>query len=74
MAGRNRRFSNAGAPKYFIPLDWRPRNLRRRVEVITPVHDTGARARLNHILEVELADPGSWLLLAQEPGARVCRI
>jgi polyphosphate kinase len=57
------RFGNAGAPEYFTgSADWRPRNLRRRVEVITPVIDAAARARLDHILALELADRGAWQL------------
>jgi polyphosphate kinase len=57
------RFENAGAPEYFIgSADWRPRNLRRRVEVITPVTDAAARARLDHILALELTDPSAWQL------------
>jgi len=56
-------FANAGAPEYYIgSADWRPRNLRRRVEVITPVDDPAARARLDRILELELAQPGAWSL------------
>jgi polyphosphate kinase len=57
------RFENAGAPEYFTgSADWRPRNLRRRVEVITPVSDAAARARLDRILALELTDPGAWQL------------
>ncbi len=57
------RFENAGAPEYFTgSADWRPRNLRRRVEVITPVIDAAARARLDRILALELTDPGAWQL------------
>jgi polyphosphate kinase len=56
-------FANGGADEYFIAsADWRPRNLRRRVEVAAPVFDEKAKARLNRILEVELSDPTSWLL------------
>jgi len=61
--GRIFHFANAGAPEYFIgSADWRPRNLRRRVEVITPVQDPAARARLDDILERELTDPTAWSL------------
>jgi polyphosphate kinase len=61
--GRIFYFANAGAPQYFLgSADWRPRNLRRRVEVVTPVDDPRARARLDHILDVFLADPGAWTL------------
>lgn len=61
-------FANAGKPEYYIgSADWRPRNLRRRVEVITPVTDPAARGRLDRILELELADPSAWTL--QSDGA-----
>jgi polyphosphate kinase len=54
-------FANAGTPEYYIgSADWRPRNLRRRVEVITPVDDPAAQARLDRILERELAAPSAW--------------
>jgi polyphosphate kinase len=56
-------FANAGAPEHYIgSADWRPRNLRRRVEVITPVDDPHARARLDRIFERELGEPGAWRL------------
>src|SRR5256886_14699305 len=61
--GRIYHFANAGEPEYYIgSADWRPRNLRRRVEVITPVRDPAARARPDGILEQELADPTAWTL------------
>ncbi|HYT84027.1 MAG TPA: polyphosphate kinase 1 [Gemmatimonadales bacterium] len=54
-----------GADEYYIAsADWRPRNLRRRVEVAVPVFDAGARAQLDRILERELADPNAWWLSA----------
>jgi polyphosphate kinase len=74
--GRIYHFANAGAPEYYIgSADWRPRNLRRRVEVVTPVDDPRARARLDHVLDVQLADPGAWTLqsdgtYARDPAAR----
>ncbi|MBI3981613.1 MAG: polyphosphate kinase 1 [Gemmatimonadetes bacterium] len=56
-------FANGGEPEYFIgSADWRSRNLRRRVEVVAPVVDPAARARLEAILEAELSDPHAWLL------------
>ncbi len=56
-------FHNAGHDEYYIgSADWRQRNLRRRVEVVTPVLDEAARARLDGILTVELADPTAWEL------------
>ncbi len=56
-------FGNAGKPEYYIgSADLRPRNLRRRVETVTPVLDPAARDRLDGILETELDDPLAWRL------------
>jgi polyphosphate kinase len=56
-------FVNGGEEEYCIgSADWRPRNLRMRVEVVTPVSDPEARARLDSLLTEELADPSGWLL------------
>src|SRR5439155_1016724 len=56
-------FANAGAEEYYIgSADWRPRNLRRRVEVVAPVLDPQCRARLDEILTTELDDPAAWEL------------
>ena len=56
-------FANGGEPDYYIgSADWRPRNLRRRVEVATPILDPRCRAQLEGILETELADPTAWEL------------
>jgi len=56
-------FANGGDDEYYIgSADWRPRNLRRRVEVVTPVSDPACRRRLDHILALELADPTAWEL------------
>ncbi|MGH7700504.1 MAG: polyphosphate kinase 1, partial [Gemmatimonadales bacterium] len=64
-------FANGGAPEYYIgSADWRPRNLRRRVEVVVPVADPRARRRLDGILETELADPTAWELGADGTYAR----
>ena len=60
-------FANGGggADEYYIgSADWRPRNLRRRVEVVAPVFDAAARAQLDRILETELNLPAAWLLSA----------
>ena len=54
-------FANGDDAEYYIgSADWRPRNLRHRVEVVTPVRDTAARARLDAILGAELEDPTAW--------------
>ena len=57
------RFANAGAPQYFIgSSDLRPRNLRRRVELLAPVHGAAHRAQLDDILTRYLDDPTAWVL------------
>ena len=54
-------FTNDADAEYYIgSADWRVRNLRRRVEVVTPVRDAVARARLDAILDAELDDPTAW--------------
>ncbi|HET8712064.1 MAG TPA: polyphosphate kinase 1 [Gemmatimonadales bacterium] len=49
-------FANGGQEgEYFIgSADWRPRNLRRRVEVMVPVYDPALQGRLNEILDADL--------------------
>jgi polyphosphate kinase len=54
----------AGEEYYIGSADWRPRNLRRRVEIVAPVYDSGARQRLDAILTRELATSRAWLLRA----------
>ena len=64
-------FANGGEPEYFIgSADLRPRNLRRRVEVLAPVLDPELRARLDTILALELDDPHAWELAADGSYAR----
>jgi polyphosphate kinase len=55
------KFENGGAPEYFMgSADLRPRNLRRRVELLVPVTDPEQRARLDRLLAVYLADETAW--------------
>ncbi|HEX7239913.1 MAG TPA: polyphosphate kinase 1, partial [Longimicrobiaceae bacterium] len=57
------RFENAGSPEHFIgSADWRTRNLSRRVEVVAPVREPEHRARLDRILDEQLAHPDAWEL------------
>jgi polyphosphate kinase len=59
------RFENAGAPEYFIgSSDMRPRNLRRRVELLVPVLDSGSRKTLDDILDRYIGDSSAWELLS----------
>jgi polyphosphate kinase len=67
-------FVNGGDERYHIgSADWRPRNLRRRVEVVTPVTDPAARETLDGILTRELGEPDAWVLQSdgsyRRPGA-----
>jgi polyphosphate kinase len=56
-------FADGGENRYFIgSADWRSRNLRRRIEVVAPVQDPAARARLAALLDQELSDPKAWEL------------
>src|SRR3989449_198751 len=58
--GRIFSFANGGEPEAYIgAADWRPRNLRRRVGVATPILDPRGGARLERILDMELADPAA---------------
>lgn len=57
-------FHNNGDPEYFIgSADWRPRNLSKRVEVVTPIRDPEHRATLDKLLESYLKDPEAWHLM-----------
>ena len=57
------RFTNGGDPEYLIgSSDLRPRNLRRRVEVLVPVTQPEHRARLDELLTRYLDDATAWEL------------
>ncbi|MGE0555760.1 MAG: polyphosphate kinase 1 [Gemmatimonadales bacterium] len=56
-------FGNDGADEYLIgSADLRPRNLRRRVEVLVPVTWPAHMARLDGILHGLLTEPSGWWL------------
>ena len=56
-------FANAGAPEYYIgSADLRPRNLRRRVELLVPIKDRACRAQLDTLFDSYLADAAAWEL------------
>lgn len=56
-------FHNAGQPEYFLgSADWRPRNLSKRVEVITPARDPAIAARLDRLLDEILNHADAWEL------------
>jgi polyphosphate kinase len=57
------RVENDGAPAWFIgSSDLRPRNLRRRVELLVPVLDPAHHAELDRVLALYLADGTGWEL------------
>jgi len=59
------RFVNAGEPEYYIgSSDLRPRNLRRRVELLVPVLADPHRQQLDRILDLYLDDGTAWALRA----------
>lgn len=61
--GRIYHFGNGGKAEYLIgSADWRPRNLRRRVEVVTPVQAPALAARLDAVLSALLSEPSAWTL------------
>ena len=61
--GRIYHFGNGGQAEYLIgSADWRPRNLRRRVEVVTPVRSPELAARLDGVLTALLNEPSAWVL------------
>ncbi len=50
-------FANDGAPEYYFgSADWMPRNLDRRVEVVTPIANPLFQQRLQSVLDLCLAD------------------
>lgn len=54
-------FHNNGEPEYFIgSADWRPRNLSKRVELVTPIYDKGHREVLDNMLDDYLNNPDVW--------------
>jgi polyphosphate kinase len=58
------RFENNGTPEYFIgSADWRPRNLSKRVEVVTPIRQPEHRARLDQIMDSVFNHPNAWELM-----------
>jgi polyphosphate kinase len=65
-------FANDGSPELYIgSADLMERNLDRRVEAIVPIEDPDARARIDDVLKVMLADDcRSWQLGADGKYAR----
>ncbi len=55
------RFANGGAPEYFLgSADLRPRNLRRRIEILVPVPGAVQRAQVDELLARYLSDGTAW--------------
>jgi polyphosphate kinase len=70
------RFENGGMPEWYIGSgDLMDRNLDRRVEAFVPIDDAGARAEIDEILRIMLADDRrSWLLAADGRWQRTERL
>ncbi|WP_458459682.1 RNA degradosome polyphosphate kinase [Pseudobutyrivibrio sp.] len=49
-------YNNGAEDIYMGSADWMPRNLDRRVEIIFPVEDDLLKAKVKHILDVQLSD------------------
>jgi polyphosphate kinase len=59
------RFENDGVPEVFIgSADLRPRNLRRRVELLVPIVERDHQQELDRILDLYLNDPTGWELMS----------
>jgi polyphosphate kinase len=60
------RLANGGSEEYyFSSADWMPRNFQRRVEVLVPVLDPAAKARVEDMLNVLATDTAkTWVLEA----------
>jgi polyphosphate kinase len=57
------RFANGGDVRYFIgSADLRPRNLRRRVELLVPIRAEAQRVALDDLMSRYLNDPTVWQL------------
>jgi len=70
------RFENGGSPDWYIgSADLMDRNLERRVEAFVPIDDPGARAEIDEILRIMLADDRrSWLLSSDGRWQRTERV
>jgi len=70
------RFENGGSPEWYIgSADLMDRNLDRRVEAFVPIDDPGARAEIDEILRIMLADDRrSWLLSSDGRWQRTERV
>ncbi|MXR53062.1 polyphosphate kinase 1 [Halovenus sp. WSH3] len=50
-------FRNGGDEEFYIgSADWMERNLDNRVEAAVPIHDPELRARIRHVLDLNLSD------------------
>ncbi len=59
-------FAHATPQYYIASADWMPRNLERRLELMTPVHDEKLSEKLREILKIQLADNALAFLLKSD--------
>ncbi len=62
-------FCNAGAPEYYLgSTDWMPRNLDKRIEVMTPIYDPAIQRELEAIVDYGLADTAQGYYVNEHEG------
>lgn len=62
-------FANGGHPQYFIgSTDWMPRNLDKRIEVMTPVYDEAIQQELAYIVQAGLNDTAQGYFVNEHDG------
>lgn len=60
-------FLNGGEKEIYMgSADWMPRNLDKRVEIVFPVEDETLKAKVKHILDVQLRDNAKSHILKQD--------
>lgn len=63
-------FCNGGLPEYFLgSADWMPRNLDKRIEVVTPVIDPDIQRELEYIVDLGLEDSMQGYFVNERDGA-----
>lgn len=62
-------FCNGGSPEFYLgSTDWMPRNLDKRIEVMTPVFDTDIQRELEYIVQLGLDDTAQGYFVNEHNG------